>query len=91
MGQGSLVTPSLGQKDLAAFQDSRGAMLGLAYRMLGSRSDAEDVLQDVFLKWQAADREAMAGTPDGGWRRPYEPPSRAIWKPNRVAPITRTA
>lgn len=59
MGQKSFVTQSLGTRDLAAFQDSRGTMLGLAYRMLGSRSDAEDVLQDVFLKWQAADREAI--------------------------------
>ena len=59
MGQRSFVTQSLGTRDLAAFQDSRGTMLGLAYRMLGSRSDAEDVLQDVFLKWQAADREAI--------------------------------
>jgi len=34
-------------------------MLGMAYRMLASRSNAEDILQDVFLKWQAADREAI--------------------------------
>jgi RNA polymerase sigma-70 factor (ECF subfamily) len=30
-------------------------MFYVAYRMLGSRSDAEDVLQDAFLRWQAAD------------------------------------
>ncbi|WP_426050267.1 sigma-70 family RNA polymerase sigma factor [Brevundimonas sp. SL161] len=53
------MTQSVGPRDIVAFQDSRGAMLGLAYRMLGSRSDADDVLQDVFLKWQAANREAI--------------------------------
>src|SRR5690606_4305495 len=26
---------------------------GLAYRLLGSRADAEDVLQDAWLRWQA--------------------------------------
>lgn len=31
-------------------------LLGLAYRMLGARADAEDVVQDTFLKWQQADR-----------------------------------
>ncbi len=37
-------------------------LLGLAYRILGSRADTEDAVQDTFLKWQAADREAI-GTP----------------------------
>jgi RNA polymerase sigma-70 factor (ECF subfamily) len=31
----------------------------LAYRLLGSASDAEDVLQDAFLRWDAADRDAI--------------------------------
>ncbi len=37
-----------------AFEDRRGAMLGLAYRMLGSRAEAEDVVQDAWLRWQGA-------------------------------------
>jgi RNA polymerase sigma-70 factor (ECF subfamily) len=32
----------------------RGRLLGLAYRMLGSRSDAEDVVQDAFLRFAGA-------------------------------------
>jgi SnoaL-like domain/Sigma-70 region 2 len=33
----------------AVFQAQRGRLFGLAYRLLGSASDAEDVLQDAFL------------------------------------------
>src|SRR6201992_403748 len=33
----------------------RGRLLGLAYRMLGSRSDAEDVIQDAWLRFADAD------------------------------------
>src|SRR5262245_56312579 len=39
-----------------AFEAHRGRLIGLAYRMLGSRADAEDAVQDAWLKWSAADR-----------------------------------
>ena len=32
----------------------RGRLLGLAYRMLGSRSNAEDVVQDAYLRFAGA-------------------------------------
>src|SRR5882672_967903 len=32
----------------------RGRLLGLAYRMLGSRSDADDVVQDAYLRFAGA-------------------------------------
>src|SRR5688572_23457671 len=36
------------------FDQHRSALFGLAYRMLGSVMDAEDILQDAFLRWQNA-------------------------------------
>jgi len=44
---------------LAIFEAERRRLTGLAYRMLGSVSDAEDVLQDAWLRWQGADRSAV--------------------------------
>jgi RNA polymerase sigma-70 factor (ECF subfamily) len=38
----------------AVFEARRGAMTGLAYRMLGSRTEAEDVVQDAWLRWRKA-------------------------------------
>ena len=42
-----------------AFEDQRGRLFGLAYRMLGSVADAEDVVQDAYLRWAAADQTAI--------------------------------
>lgn len=41
------------------FERRRPFLTGLAYRTLGSRADAEDVVQDVFMKWLGADRAAI--------------------------------
>jgi RNA polymerase sigma-70 factor, ECF subfamily len=35
----------------AEFERHRPRLFGIAYRMLGSRSDAEDILQDAYLRW----------------------------------------
>jgi len=43
----------------AVFDAQRRRLFGLAYRLLGSASDAEDVLQDAFLRWDAADRDTI--------------------------------
>jgi RNA polymerase sigma-70 factor, ECF subfamily len=40
---------------LAAFEQERGRLFGIAYRMLGSVSEAEDVLQDAWLRWQGVE------------------------------------
>jgi RNA polymerase sigma-70 factor (ECF subfamily) len=38
------------------FERYRPLLLGLAYRLLGSMWDAEDVVQDAYLRWTATDR-----------------------------------
>jgi DNA-directed RNA polymerase specialized sigma24 family protein len=35
---------------------------GIAYRMLGSSAEAEDVVQDAWLRWHAADANSMDST-----------------------------
>jgi RNA polymerase sigma-70 factor (ECF subfamily) len=42
------------------FEAQRPRMFGLAYRLLGSAQEAEDVVQDTFLRWHRADRAAIA-------------------------------
>lgn len=42
------------------FEQQRGRMFGIAYRMLGSAAEAEDVVQDAWLRWQSADRTDVA-------------------------------
>jgi RNA polymerase sigma-70 factor (ECF subfamily) len=51
--------------DDTGFTEHRGRLFGLAYRMLGSATDAEDVLQEAFLRWSAADRAAIVAP--GAW------------------------
>lgn len=39
------------------FEMYRKRLMGLAYRMLGSKAEAEDVVQDAWLKWSQVDAE----------------------------------
>jgi RNA polymerase sigma-70 factor (ECF subfamily) len=39
------------------FEPHRRRLTGLAYRMLGSLADAEDVVQEAYLRWRQADHE----------------------------------
>lgn len=41
------------------FEPHRRYLQGLAYRMLGSVSDAEDIVQEAFLRWSRADRSTV--------------------------------
>jgi RNA polymerase sigma-70 factor (ECF subfamily) len=43
----------------AEFNPLRPVLLRVAYRMLGSVADAEDVVQDAFLRWLNADRQSV--------------------------------
>ncbi len=43
----------------ASFDPLRRKLMRLAYRMLGSVSDAEDMLQEAFIRWMRADRQEI--------------------------------
>lgn len=47
----------------AAFELARPQLLRVAYRMLGSMADAEDVLQETWLRWSAADHQNVRVPP----------------------------
>jgi RNA polymerase sigma-70 factor (ECF subfamily) len=52
--------PSKGSDDAAAsFDPLRPKLIRIAYRMLGSVADAEDVVQDAFIRWLDTDRAAV--------------------------------
>ncbi|TDW21787.1 RNA polymerase sigma-70 factor [Kribbella kalugense] len=44
---------------VVVFNEARPRLMGIAYRMLGSHSEAEDLVQEVWLRWQAADRSTV--------------------------------
>lgn len=47
------------QTDLDTFEGSRGRLAAVAYRLLGSASEAEDAVQEAFIRWQAAERSRV--------------------------------
>jgi RNA polymerase sigma-70 factor (ECF subfamily) len=49
--------------DTEAFQRYRPLLFSIAYRMLGSASEADDVLQDAYLRYAAAESQSGAGRP----------------------------
>lgn len=46
-------------EELAVFEDLRPRLEAIAYRLLGSAAEAEDAVQETFLRWQAADRDRI--------------------------------
>ena len=43
----------------ATFEALRARLFGLAYRMLGSRAEAEDITQEAYVRWHQADHRAI--------------------------------
>lgn len=43
----------------ATFEPHRPRLLGLAYRMLGSMAEAEDAVQEAYLRWHDTDRDRI--------------------------------
>jgi len=44
---------------LSAFLRARPRLFGIAYRMLGSAAEAEDIVQDAWVRWQTTDRNPV--------------------------------
>jgi RNA polymerase sigma factor (sigma-70 family) len=44
---------------LSAFLRARPRLFGIAYRMSGSAAEAEDIVQDVWVRWQTTDRSVV--------------------------------
>ena len=44
---------------LSTFLDVRPRLFGIAFRMLGNAAEAEDVVQDVWVRWQTTDRTVV--------------------------------
>lgn len=53
-------TEITGEQDTDLFEAMRPQMLGLGYRIFGTLSEAEDAVQDTFIKWARADRTEIA-------------------------------
>ena len=57
-------SPAVDDSAVALFEAERARLVGLAYRMLGSRCDAEDVVQDAWLRWHGhGDDRALIDRP----------------------------
>lgn len=58
-GRGTIVTrPApfiMTNPGTSLFEEHRQLLFGIAYRMLGTVMDAQDMVQDTFLRWQSAD------------------------------------
>src|ERR1700753_3078629 len=70
------LSPNLSGLDsaTAVFLSSRSRLFGVAYRMLGTVAEAEDVVQEAWLRWQTTDRSAV-----------LEPVAYLVSVPTRIA------
>ena len=54
---------SIADDGLSEFISIRPRLFGIAYRMLGSADEAEDVVQDAWMRWQSTDRKQISNAP----------------------------
>ncbi|MFI6682755.1 RNA polymerase sigma-70 factor [Streptomyces sp. NPDC050485] len=54
------MTQSFPDVDQQVFHQHRNLLFSVGYRILGSAADAEDAVQDAWIKWSAADRSQVA-------------------------------
>ena len=45
---------------MTSFEEHRNLLFTVAYRILGSAADAEDAVQDAWLKWSSSDRTQVS-------------------------------
>jgi RNA polymerase sigma-70 factor (ECF subfamily) len=53
------VAPAIAPVDAASFEAVRPRLFGIAYRTLESVADADDVVQDAWIRWQGTDRDKV--------------------------------
>jgi RNA polymerase sigma-70 factor (ECF subfamily) len=51
--------PAIAPVDAASFEAVRPRLFGIAYRTLESAADADDVVQDAWIRWQGTDRDQV--------------------------------
>ena len=55
----ALIEPAVSEQDAAAFEAVRPRLFGVAYRILGGAAEAEEVVQDTWIRWHGTDRRAV--------------------------------
>jgi RNA polymerase sigma-70 factor (ECF subfamily) len=51
--------PSVSSQPQQGFEDLRGYLFSIAYRMLGTVADADDIVQDAWVRWERNDRSGI--------------------------------
>jgi RNA polymerase sigma-70 factor, ECF subfamily len=54
---------SVSEADVATFEFARTRLFGIAYRVLGGAAEAEDVVQDAWIRWHGTNRREVRDAP----------------------------
>jgi RNA polymerase sigma-70 factor, ECF subfamily len=55
----ALIDPAVSEEDAATFEAVRPRLFGVAYRILGGAAEAEEVVQDTWIRWHGTDRRVV--------------------------------